>query len=59
MESTRTCPVAHLVKNLPTMQETLVRSLGWEPPLEKEKATYSSILAWRVPWGHKEWNTTE
>ena len=42
--------VAQLVKNLPTMQETWVRSLGWEDPLEKGKATYSSILAWRIPW---------
>ena len=32
------------------MQETWVRSLGWEDPLEKEKATHSSILAWRIPW---------
>ena len=32
------------------MQETLVRFLGWEDPLEKEKATHSSILAWRIPW---------
>ena len=42
--------VAQLVKNLPAMPETWVRSLGWEDPLEKEKATHSSILAWRVPW---------
>ena len=42
--------VAHLVKNLPTMWETWVRSLGWEDPLEKGKATHSSILAWRIPW---------
>ena len=42
--------VAHLVKNLPAMQETLVRSLGWEDSLEKGKATHSSILAWRIPW---------
>ena len=41
--------VAHLVKNLPAMQETWVQSLGWEDPLEKEKATHSSILAWRMP----------
>ena len=41
--------VAQLVKNLPAMQETWVRSLGWEDPLEKGKATHSSILAWRVP----------
>ena len=42
--------VAQLVKNLPVMQETWVQSLGWEDPLEKEKATHSSILAWRIPW---------
>ena len=39
-----------LVKNLPTMQETWIRSLGWEDPPEKGKATHSSILAWRIPW---------
>ena len=42
--------VAQLVKNLPAMQETSVRSLGWEDCLEKGKATHSSILAWRIPW---------
>ena len=42
--------VAQPVKNLPAMRETQVRSLGWEDPLEKEKATHSSILAWRTPW---------
>ena len=42
--------VAQLVKNLPALQETWVRSLGWEDPLEKVKATHSSILAWRIPW---------
>ena len=41
--------VAQLVKNPPAMQETWVRSLSWEDPLEKEKATHSSILAWRIP----------
>ena len=39
-----------LVKNLPAIQETWVRSLGREDPLEKEMATHSSILAWRIPW---------
>ena len=39
-----------MVKNLPTMQETWVRSLGWEDPLEKGMATHPSILAWRIPW---------
>ena len=42
--------VAQLVKNPPAMQETWVRSLSWEDPLEKGKATHSSILAWRIPW---------
>ena len=42
--------VAQLVKNLSAMQENWVRSLGWEDPLEKGKATQSSILAWRIPW---------
>ena len=42
--------VAQTVKNLPAMQETQVRSLGWEDPLDKEMATHSSILAWRIPW---------
>ena len=42
--------VAQLVKNLPAMQETWAQSLGWEDPLEKGKATHSSILAWRIPW---------
>ena len=61
--------VAQLVKNLPAMQETPVRFLGQEDPLEEGMAAYSSILAWRVPmdrgaWratvhGVAEWNTTE
>ena len=42
--------VAQLVKNLPAMRETWVQSLSWEEPLEKGKATHSSILAWRIPW---------
>ena len=42
--------VAQMVKNLPAMQETWVRSLGWEDPLEKGMATHSSILAWKIPW---------
>ena len=42
--------VVQLVKNLPAMRETWVRSLGWEDPLEKGKATHFSILAWRIPW---------
>ena len=39
-----------MVKNLPALQETWVRSLGWEDSLEKGVATHSSILAWRIPW---------
>ena len=56
--------MAQTVKCLPTMRETWVQSLGWEDPLEKEMATHSSILAWKIPWteelgrlqsmGHKE-----
>ena len=42
--------VAQMVKRLPTMWETWVRSLGREDPLEKEMATHSSILAWKIPW---------
>ena len=58
-----------MVKHLPTMQETWVQSLGWEDLLEKEMATHSSILAWKIPWmeefgrlqsmGHKESDMTE
>ena len=51
--------VAQLVKNPPAMRETWVQSLGWEEPLEKGKAAHSSILAWRIPWGHKELDTTK
>jgi len=43
-------PVAQLVKNLPAMWETWVQYLGWEDPLEKGKATHSSIPAWRIQW---------
>ena len=42
--------VAQMVKNLPAMQETWVRFLGWEDPLEKGMATLFSVLAWRIPW---------
>ena len=42
--------MAQLVKDTPEMRETWVQSLGWEDPLEKGKATHSSILAWRIPW---------
>ena len=53
-----------MVKRLPAMWETWVRSLGWEDPLEKETATHSSILAWKIPWTEKlvnysPWGRTE
>ena len=61
--------VAQTVKNLPVIRETWVQSLGLEDPLEKEMATHSSILAWRIPWveeagrlqsmGLQELDTTE
>ena len=41
--------VAQIIKRLPAMRETWIQSLGWENPLEKEMATHSSILAWRIP----------
>ena len=60
--------MAQLIKNLPVVQETLVQSLVHEDPLEKEMATHSCILAWRIPWteqpgglqsmGSQELNTT-
>ena len=61
--------MAQMVKPLSTMQETQVQSLGWEDPLEKEMATHSGTLAWKIPWleepgglrpwGHIESDTTE
>ena len=53
--------MVQLVKNPPAMWETWVQSLGWEDPLEKEEATHSSILAWRIPWiedraGYSSWD---
>ena len=61
--------MAQMVNCLPTMQETQVRSLGWEDPLDKEMATHSSILAWKItwteepgrygPWVNKESDMTE
>ena len=42
--------VAQMVKHLPAIRETWVQSLGWEDPLEKEMATHSSTLAWKIPW---------
>ena len=52
MVKTRRCAplVVHTVKNLPTVQETLVQSLAWKDLLEKGMATHISILAWRIPW---------
>ena len=47
--------VAQLVKNPPAMQETLVRFLGWEDPLEEDVATHSRILAWRIPMDRGAW----
>ena len=47
--------VAQLVKNLPSMWETCVQSLGWEDPLEKRTATHSSVLAWRIPVDRGAW----
>ena len=44
-----------MVKHVPAVQETRVRSLGWEDPLEKEMATHSSILAWEIPWTGGAW----
>ena len=45
--------VSQMVKSLPEMQETQVQSLGGEDPLEKEMATHSSILAWKIPWSEE------
>ena len=47
--------VAQMVKNLPAMWETWVRSMGWEDPLEEGTATHSSILAWRIPMERGAW----
>ena len=57
--------MAQRLKHLPAMREAWVRSLGWEDPLEKEMATHSSILAWRIPWMeepgglYSSWGRTE
>ena len=50
LSSLRAFLVAQLVKNLPAIRETWVRSLGWEDPLEEGMATHSSLIAWRIPW---------
>ena len=52
-ENNKGFPGGSVVKNLPAIQETQVQSLGLEDPLEKGMATYSSILAWRIPWTEK------
>ena len=65
INTVRASLVAQMVKNLPAMQETWVRSLGWDDPLEKEMAIHSSILAWRIPWtknsmeGYNPWGCKE
>ena len=62
--------MAQMVNRPPAMQETQVRALGREDPLEKEMATHSSILVWKItwrerslvgysPWGHKDWDMSE
>ena len=51
----QTSPVAPSVKNLPTVREARVRSLGWEDPLEEGMTTHSSILAWRTPMDKGGW----
>ena len=50
--------MARIVKNLPAIQETQARSLGWEDPLEKRMATHSSILAWRISMDRGTWWAT-
>ena len=50
--------VAQMVKKLPAMWETWAQSLGWEDPLEEGMATYSSILAWRIPMDRGAWRAT-
>ena len=51
--------MAQMVKRLPTMQETQVQSLGWEDTLEKEVATHSSTLAWKIPWTEEPGGVTK
>ena len=64
LQFSRASLLAHLVKNLPAMQEIGLQFLDWEDPLEKGKVTHSRILAWRIPWlysplGRKESDMTE
>ena len=56
--SVRTSLMAQTVKRLPTMRETWVQSLGWEDLLEKEMATHSSIVAWRISMDREAWRAT-
>ena len=51
--------VTQTVKNLPAMQATQVRSLGWEDPLEEGMATLSSVLAWTIPWTEEPGGVTQ
>ena len=51
--------VAQMVKNLPAMQEIWAQSLGWEDPLEKDMATHSNILVWRIPMNRGAWWATD
>ena len=57
-QGTGSSPVAHLVKNLPAMQENWVRFLGQEDPVEKGMATHSSVLAWRILMDRRSWRAT-
>ena len=50
--------VDQMVKNLPAVRETWVRTLGWEDPLEEGMATHSNILAWRIPMDREAWQAT-
>ena len=50
--------MAQIVKNLPAVQETWVRALDWEDPLEKDMVTHSSIFAWRIPLDRRAWRVT-
>ena len=58
LQYSRASLVAQMVKNLPTMWKTWVRSLGWEDPLEEDMAIHSSILTWRIPMDRGAWWAT-
>ena len=51
--------MAQMVKNLPLAWETQIRNLGWDDSLEKEMATHSSILTWRIPWTEEPWTKVQ